>query len=187
MHGPFSRVSLAAFVILVGLLAASPSYAAPRPWYADRLAALGFQVFPSPQPMTDFSVQALDGGKILLSSLKGKVVLVNFWATWCPPCRSEMPSIQALWQKLKGRDFTIVAISLGEKPATVQAFVKQNRYDYPFFVDPSGSIGDLYGVQGIPTTYIVDGNGMAIARAVGGLEYDRPEVADLLAELSSRK
>jgi thiol-disulfide isomerase/thioredoxin len=186
MRAPFHRSFMAALALLLAFVLVGPLSAAAKPWYAARLEALGFQVFSSPQRLQDFSVTGLDGSKTSLSSLKGKVVLVNFWATWCPPCRAEMPSIQKLWKATKDQAFGIMAVSVGESAATVKDFVAKNGFDYPFFLDPTGRIGNLYGVQGIPTTYVFDKDGLAIARVVGGIEYASPEALAIFAELAKR-
>jgi peroxiredoxin len=186
MTTPFHRAFITSLALLLAFVAVGPLSAATRPWYADRMEALGFQVFAKPQQLQDFTVTGLDGAKVSLSSLKGKIVVLNFWATWCPPCREEMPSIQTLWKATKDKAFTVMAVSVGEAPSTVKDFVKAKAYDYPFFLDQPGKVASLYGVQGIPTTYIVGKDGLAIARVVGGLEYASPAALALFAELAAR-
>ena len=186
MNKPRGRISLEALALIVLFAVSAPLAAADKPWYAARLAALGFQVYSTPRPAQDFAVAGLDGSKTALSSLKGKIVLLNFWATWCPPCKAEMPSIEALWKATKGKAFTILALSDGESPSDVSAFIKKNGYTYPVFVDPAGSVPQRYGVQGIPTTYVIDKKGMVIARVIGGIEYNSPEALSIFAELAER-
>jgi peroxiredoxin len=157
-----------------------------KPWYADRLQALGFEVVREPYALPDFAVAGLDGKLARLSSQKGKLVLLNFWATWCPPCRAEMPSIQKLWAATRAKGLSIMAISLGEKEPTVKAFIGGAKYSFPVFLDPQGGVGSQYGVSAIPTTYVVDKSGRAIARVVGSIEYDGPEALSLFAELAAR-
>jgi len=186
MNKPRGRISLEALALIVLFAVSAPLAAADKPWYAARLAALGFQVYSTPRPAQDFVATGLDGSKTALSSLKGKIVLLNFWATWCPPCKAEMPSIEALWKATKGKAFTILALSDGESPSDVSAFIKKNGYTYPVFVDPAGSVPQRYGVQGIPTTYVIDKKGMVIARVIGGIEYNSPEALSIFAELAER-
>lgn len=181
-----SRAALAALALIAFIAVSAPLAAEGKPWYATRLAALGFQVYASPRPAQDFVASGLDGSKTALSSLKGKIVLLNFWATWCPPCKAEMPSIEALWKTARDKAFTILALSDGESPSDVSAFIKKNGYTYPVFVDPAGSVSRRYGVQGIPTTYVIDKRGMVIARVIGGIEYDTPEALSVFAELADR-
>ena len=159
---------------------------APRPWYADKLERLGFYVFPAPVDVGDFKVEGLKGGMASLSQSKGKIVLLNFWATWCPPCRSEMPSIEALWKNTKSKPFTIIAVSVGEDKATVAKFIADQKYSYPIFLDQSSQLGTAFNASSIPTTYIIDKGGKVIAGIQGSREYDGPEVLAIFAELASK-
>ena len=186
MTKPSGRISLAALALITLFTVSAPLEAEGTPWYAARLAALGFQVYSTPRPAQDFVATGLDGSKTALSSLKGKIVLLNFWATWCPPCKAEMPSIEALWKATKGKAFTVLALSDGESPSDVSAFIRKNGYTYPIFVDPAGSVSRRYGVQGIPTTYVIDKKGMVLARVIGGIEYGTPEALSIFAELADR-
>lgn len=160
--------------------------AAPRPWYADRLEKLGFYVFPAPVDVGDFTVEALKGGAGSLSQAKGKLVLLNFWATWCPPCRAEMPSIQNLWNKRKDKNFTIIAVSVGEQKDTVAKFIADNKYSYPIYLDPSSQLGSAFNASSIPTTYIIDKTGKVIAGTQGSREYDSAEVLAAFDELMAK-
>ena len=159
---------------------------AEKPWYAARFEALGFHVFPEPIALEDFSTEALGGGSVSMSSLKGKVVLLNFWATWCPPCRLEMPSIETLWKRMKGKDFTVMAVSVGETKATVQKFIASEKYSFPIFLDPKSELGSAFNARSIPTTYIVDKEGRVIGGIVGSRMYDGPEVIALFEDLASK-
>ncbi|MDA8411738.1 MAG: TlpA disulfide reductase family protein [Treponema sp.] len=165
---------------------ASSAPAKSQYWYTDRLEKLGFSVFAQPVDVGDFTVASLAGASASLSQMRGKVVLLNFWATWCPSCRKEMPSIEALWGKMKGKPFTIMAISLGETRNAVNKFVIDNKYSYPIFLDPENKLGSAFGVNGIPTTYIIDTRGLAIAGTVGAVDYGSEEMRNLLSELSLR-
>ncbi len=155
-------------------------------WYADRLEKLGFYVFPTPEPIPPFVVKNLSGQDVALSSLSGKVVLMNFWATWCPPCRTEMPSIQVLHKKLAGKAFEVMAISVAEKPSTVKDFLKSNPYDFPMYLDEDGSVSAPFAGRGIPTTFLLDKQGRAIAGFIGARSYDGAEIVALFTELSER-
>ena len=179
------RVLLSFFLLL---LAVSAGFAQTKATIAQ-LEDFGFQIFPNPEDLSAFEVQALgktgSAVKTLKSdSLAGTITMLNFWATWCPPCKSEMPSIQKLDTAMKGTAFRIVAISVGETEKTVSAFIKNAGYTYPVFLDPQGSVGASFASQGIPTTYILDKNGKAIAGIVGAREYDDPELIALFKELA---
>ena len=135
---------------------------------AEQLRTAGFDV-PAKEVMSeDFTLEALSGGKVSLSSFKGKVVLLSFWATWCGPCKQEMPEMQALYQKLKGRGFEVVAVDMMEDKATVTKFVKTSGYTFPVLLDSTGEVGGgPYAARAIPTNYIVDKGGKLVARKIG--------------------
>ena len=173
-------------VALTAALASSLPAQASRPWYASELEALGFEVFSSPRPVPAFQVEALGRENARLADLKGKVVLLNLWATWCPPCRAEMPSIQGLWAKLKDKSFTVMAVSVGEDRQKVRDFIDKTRYAFPVYLDPKGAVGQLFGASSIPTTYIIDKSGRAIAYAVGSREYGSAKAMAVFEELATR-
>ncbi len=156
------------------------------PWYASRLEALGFYVFPVPEPLPPFTVKTLAGADASLNAVTGKMVLLNFWATWCPPCKEEMPSIQELHEKMKGTAFEVFAISVAEKAKTVTDFVKASPYTFPMYLDESGAASAPFAGRGIPTTFILDKQGRAIAGIVGSRPYNTPEVLVLFKELAER-
>lgn len=140
------------------------------------LERLGLTVFPEPQPIPAIRLTSLDGKQLAVADLEGKYVFLNFWATWCPPCREEMPSIQRMSDELSGADFAVYAISVGETKATVQAFLKKTPYTFPIVLDPDGQISAMFAGRGIPTTFILDRSGRAIAGVVGARPWDTAEV-----------
>jgi peroxiredoxin len=149
----------------------------------NKLASLGFQTPKTESMSRDFTVEDMNGKKVKLSDFKGNVVLLNQWATWCPPCKKEMPSIQRLFEKMKGKSFTVMAVSVGEKKETVAGFLKSNKYSFPIFLDPTGNATADYGTGSIPTTYLIDKNGKILGRIVGGIEWDNPKIVSLINEL----
>jgi len=180
------RLLLIVALVLFSSMLSAESGTQAKPWYSDGLEKLGFTVFPKPQAVDDFTVRAVDGSSTRLSGQKGKIVLLNFWATWCPPCRAEMPAIEKLWAKTKDKAFTVMGISVGEEPGTVKDFIAREKYTYPLFVDPSGALGSAFGARSIPTTYVLDKTGQAIAGKIGGAPYDSAEAIAFFAELASR-
>ncbi len=106
----------------------------------------------------DFTLQGLDGKEHKLSVYKGKVLLINFWGTFCPPCVREMPAMQRMYDKYKGEDFEILAINLDESTVSVQSFVKQYKLHFPILMDKN-TIRRKYGVSSYPTSFFVDKNG----------------------------
>lgn len=135
-------------------------------------------------PSVDFSLPALDGGEVSLSDHRGSVVILNFWATWCPPCREELPSMVRLQNELRDEPFTILAVSVREQPETVLSFLEETGFELPVLLDESGNTGVEYGVRGIPTSYVVDTGGRVLAMLVGAREWDDPEVVALMRHLA---
>ena len=126
----------------------------------------------------DFTVEMIDGSKIQLSKLKGKVVLINFWATWCPPCREELKHVQKqLIDHFKGKDFVFLPISRGEKKEVVEAFRKKMNYTFPMGLDPKQEIYKLYASNYIPRNFVVGKDGKVIYVSVG---YTPEEFAEMV-------
>jgi peroxiredoxin len=139
---------------------------------AGALAWLGRR---SPGQAPDFAVPDLAGRAVRLSAFRGKVVLVNLWATWCPPCRDEMPSMERLYGRLRGRDFELLAVSEDEDgKEVVEPFVKQLGLSFPVLIDPERQVGDRYGVWGYPETFVIDRNGLVVERVIGPRDWASP-------------
>ncbi len=125
----------------------------------------------------DFTLPDLEGHKVSLSDYKGKIVFLNFWATWCPPCRQEMPSMQTLYEKLKGEDFEMLAVSI-DKPgkSVVKPFVEKRGYTFKTLLDPKGKVASQYRIVSIPTTFIIDKDGKIIDKVIGAKDWSRDSV-----------
>jgi thiol-disulfide isomerase/thioredoxin len=119
-------------------------------------------------------------------SSKGNITLLNFWATWCPPCKQEIPTIQKLHDTMKGQKFEIMAVDLGESAPTVKGFLDENKISYPVYLDPKNSLASLYASRGIPTTYILDKSGKFIAGIIGTFDYSNPQFVSMMKELASK-
>lgn len=127
----------------------------------------------------DFELPALNGDYIRLSSYRGKVVFLNIWATWCPPCREEMPSMESLYRTLKGRNFEMLAVSIDrEGGKAVGPFVTKYRLTFPVLLDPDNKTYRLYGLTGVPETFIVDKNGAVLMKIVGSQDWMKKEWLD---------
>jgi peroxiredoxin len=150
------------------------------------LSKLGFTLFPEPQELPEIRVPALDGKTLDLADFRGSYVLLNFWATWCPPCRAEMPSMQKLYDHFKDSGFAVLAISVGEKTETVSEFLKKTPYAFPIGLDPQGELGSVFASRGIPTTYLVNSEGKAVGGIIGSREwYDQTTIEAFQALLKS--
>ena len=132
----------------------------------------------------DVTVTSLTGTSLKLSAVKGKVVLLNFWATWCPPCREEIPSMVKLVALMTGKPFQLIAVSLDEggKPA-VESFFRNSGYQLPAYLDLDGKAAAAYGVTGFPETFIIDRSGIIVKKVVGPLDWSAPETVSFLEEL----
>ena len=125
---------------------------------------------PVPIPV-EVRLSDLNGKSVSLSEFKGKILFVNFWATWCPPCREEMPSMENLHARLKQKDFVMVAVDLMEPASKVEAFFQDFKLTFMPLLDSNGEVGSLFGIRSIPTTLILDKNGMIIGIAVGPRDW----------------
>ena len=136
-------------------------------------------------PAPDVSVVALSNGSTLkLSDLKGKVVLLNFWATWCPPCREEIPSMMKLNTLMAGKPFQMVAISIDEGgKAAIESFFKGTGFILPTYLDESGASAKSYGITGVPESFIIDKQGVLVKKIIGGFAWDSPEAVLFLEGL----
>ncbi|MFQ6101674.1 MAG: peroxiredoxin family protein [Anaerolineae bacterium] len=152
----------------------------PRPTATDTPALL-----PAPIPghlAPDFTLPDLAGNELRLSDLKGQVVLVNFWATWCPNCRRELPALNTVYQELKNQGLVVVAVDIQESLSHVAAFVEEHQLSFPIVLDSDGSVAQQYRVQGVPTSFVVDREGVIQETHVGAKDADtiRRLVEDLL-------
>ena len=151
----------------------------PNPFQTS-LMQLGFQVFNTPVEAPDFTLENLEGNDVTLSSLRGKVVLLNFWATWCGPCRVEMPSIEEMYEMFEDEQFEILAIDVQESRRAVRQFIDKNEYTFPVLLDTNGRVGSIYGARSIPTTYLIDKQGFAVGFIIGSREWNNDGVYALL-------
>jgi len=132
----------------------------------------------------DFTLNDLFGNPVTLSDYKGKVVFLNFWATWCPPCRDEMPGMESLYTALKGEDFEMLAVSTDRaSKSTVSQFISNRGFTFPVLLDPSGKASIPYGISGIPTTFIIDKRGIITQKIIGARNWGDVSVMNQLREL----
>ena len=129
----------------------------------------------------DFTLLDLDSNEVRLSEFRGKVVLINFWATWCPPCRAEMPDIESLYQEYKDKGLVIIGIDIGEPEATVRQFVQRGGYSWTFVLDSTGTVAANYNIRAIPTSFFIDREGVIQTVNIGAMTKQGMEA--MLAEV----
>jgi peroxiredoxin len=159
------RLALIAAVLVLAAFAAA---AAGDPFHELNLIRP-----PKPTRAPDFAIPGLNGGAVSLQERRGTVVFLNFWATWCAPCKEEMPAMERLYRRFKGRGFTILAVSLDTGgPAKVAAFVKGLDLTFPVGLDVKYEAANRYSIRGLPGTFLIDRAGEIVAMALGPRDWD---------------
>ncbi|MFQ5444428.1 MAG: TlpA family protein disulfide reductase [Nitrospinales bacterium] len=135
-----------------------------------------------------FELPSLNGKKYKLSDYRGKVVFINFWATWCVPCKTEMTSMDRLYQQFKGRDFEMLAINVDQDISLIKPYLKKYNLTFPVLLDPGGKLAKKkYKTIGLPETYIVDKKGLIVHKAIGPRNWDTKELIEAFEHLTSDK
>ena len=134
----------------------------------------------------DFLLRDIDENIVELDDFKGKPVIINFWATWCPPCLAELPSMKRAWEKIKSDGIAMIAINVGESEEDILRFTKQHPINYTIVLDESGEEMTNWPVRGLPTTFVLDPKGRIIYQAVGGREWDNDKLLDQIRALKSK-
>jgi peroxiredoxin len=165
-------------VLAVAIVVLRPSIAPPlrigSPAPEFRLPAL-----------TDSGPPGQAGGARSPSELRGRVLFINFWATWCPPCRDEAPSLERLYQRLKTHGLEVLAVSIDDPGAraTVESFQREFSLSFPILLDPSQTVYRAYQATGVPETFVISPEGRLIERVVGPRDWDRPRYTELVERL----
>jgi DsbE subfamily thiol:disulfide oxidoreductase len=176
------------FLLAACFLGGGPLYA-----QATRSASVDYKAVPKLEQLKgypaapDFTLATPDGKKVSLKDFRGKVVFLNFWATWCEFCREEMPAMERLYREFRGKGFEIVAVNVKDKRPDALAFVKQLKLSYPILMDPEGEVGLLYGAFGMPASYLIDRNGEVLARLWGPADWYSPGARGLIKSLLEQK
>lgn len=132
----------------------------------------------------DFTLKDLDGNTWTLESLSDSVVVINFWATWCPPCRLELPSLSILFERNKGREgFQVLTILYQDSPENARTYFNKKGFGMPVLLDTNGSVAHSFGLKGVPETYVIGKGGVVKKHYIGPVEFDLPETAEYLESL----
>ena len=175
---------LFAGVLLAGSLFIAATRVGPPGGAAAPAASVSADSTPAPlpdRPAPDFTLPTLNGTSVMLSTIKGQVALINIWATWCPPCRAEMPTIQATYEQYRDQGFTVLAVDLQEDPRTVAAFMREYQLTFPALLDRDGSVSQTYQAYALPSSFFVDKKG--VIRAVYRGPMPRSVIAGTVEQL----
>ena len=174
---PVPKTERRRFLAALALLTVAPSIRAQP----IGMSSAGMSPLPAVPPAPTLVLPDMNGKPVDLAGYRGKVVLVNFWASWCPPCRKEFPSLGRVRKLFRPSDFEVLAVNVGEDLETV--FAVAGSSDFPVLFDRDSQAMARWPVRGLPTTLAVDRQGRLALRAVGGREFDNPTIVDQLKEL----
>ena len=187
--GNRARQGIAGFLIAIVTILGAPE--ASRAEAADLLGRLNLSGYPPGTKSPEFDGTTADGRRMSLVSLRGKVVLINFWATWCLECRPEMPLFEQLHREFAAQGLSVVGINAREGTVAIQRYAKELSLTFPLVLDPKGEINAAYGVIGLPATFLIGRDGRAVALAIGPRDWAsapaRAIIQALLAEPTALK
>lgn len=176
------RALLLLFILPIAVSGTAPAgHSEPLP---DLLQKAGIAPVKKPREAYRLALPDLEGNQIQLEAFQGKIVILNIWATWCAPCREEMPSIESLHAYFEGQDLVVLTVSVDMAPVElVKAFVEKHNYTFTVLHDPKGKIMKWFRVRLIPVTYIIDKSGKVIGKAVGLRDWNSEKMIGLFEEL----
>ena len=169
--------------VIATFMTALNAAAAERPEIAKLIKALNASGYPSAMQPPEFSGFTVDGQRVSLDSLQGKVVILNFWASWCLECRPEMPMFERLYREFGVQGLSVIGINAREGAAAVRLYAKELGLTFPLILDPRGTINAAYGVIGLPTTFFIGRDGRPVALAIGPREWDGKPARELIGVL----
>ena len=188
---PDMRIGMVLYLALLAMIPMIPmalwargqgrNEAAPPNPYAAELEALGINPLSATEPLESKPFLLLDGRSVSFSEWRGSVAVVNFWATWCIPCREELPGLQRLYETLSPEGLELIAINIQERPELVENFLRNLSVSLPIGYDATGDASLSIGVRGLPVTYLVDKRGYPLGIKIGIIEWDAPEVIESVA------
>jgi peroxiredoxin len=118
-----------------------------------------------------FTLPDINGGRRSISDFKGKIILLNFWATWCPNCREEMPSLEKLWEKYRSKDLVVIAVSVGRNSGEIRSFAREQGLTFPILLDQEGAVRKEYEITALPMTYLIGRDGKISGRLYGSRDW----------------
>lgn len=130
----------------------------------------------------DFQLQSLAGQTVSLGNLQDKPVLINFWATWCPPCRGEMPYLQEIYEEWSGKGLVVLAINIGESSSTAEEFMQSNGLSFTVLLDTKRNVAETYNISGIPTTFFIDKDGIIQDKVIGPFQ-NKTQIENRLSKI----
>lgn len=178
-------------IIGIGLIVfinSGKNFAADSIKTEDYMASMGIIAINEKKKAPEFNLDDLGGELRTLKEFLGRVVFLNFWATWCPPCKEEMPSMEKLYQRFKDRDFVILAVSV-DRPGikVVKPFIAKGEFTFPILLDPDWKTSLMYNIRSIPTTYLIDKKGFIIGIAIGSRDWGDEASMKLFQKLTLGK
>ena len=181
----FALLTAAASVLYLLQLDKDGPFAAGSPsGKTDRLLRdMGFQRYPFQESVDEIALKDFNGKEFQLSQFRGKVVFLNFWATWCPDCRVEMPSMEKLHTRFKGKNFDMITINLKESAERVKNFFEIYKLTFVGLLDPDGKFTSKMAVRALPTTLIIDKQGKIMGMALGGRQWNGKKSVALFEHL----
>jgi len=190
-----SRIRLVILIAILGLLLfvyfSRPRFLQPPPpptaGAPDRFRKLSLEKPKKNSAAPDFTLVDLGGRRVSLKEFRGRVVFLNFWATWCGPCREEMPMMEALHRQFKDRGLAVVAVNFKEDEASVRHFFDELGITFQGLLDPHGDVSESYGAFSLPLTYLIDRNGRFVGKAIGIRPWDSADAKALIEDLLEQK
>ncbi len=181
--GRKGRLIIISYIVLSTVLSVSLFVKYPYAEGRGYASILGVQEYTIPQEAADFILRDIDNKEISLKSYRGKVIMLNFWATWCYPCRLEMPSMERLYQQFKDKGFVVLSVASGDSKDSVSVFVKEYNITFPALLDSDLKVTDNYKVWALPTSYFINANGHIIGKVYGSRDWGTKEATQYIASI----
>ncbi|MHB8543353.1 MAG: TlpA family protein disulfide reductase, partial [Leptospirales bacterium] len=170
---------------ILGFISVSPIQAGSLALEQGQLKGMGFLLFDDREQAPVLKAPLLSGGTLSLTSYRGKWILLNFWATWCLPCRTEIPTLNRLNERMKGHPFVLISVAMDYKPGQIRTFIHKIPVAYPILLGRKGEIDDRYFGMGLPETYLIDPNGVLIGKVTGARNWASSEALALFGSLEA--